>query len=526
MPEPRQRHVAWKSPADEPGQLGRDVLDGFVGEMGVDFKPSRNFRRFRQCVDGKPSNLDLRLDARVAAFFESSRERVGRAYGRQVAHECLPHGAGENVLGQAFERIVHRLEAQGGSGGQVAAAQRDARLLAEREQAEPRHAGRMDPVCRLTVGIEPYGHVVAFVVEGWIMFQLPASLAARHLFGQRTEIPRHIFRLGRRGCRGRSRNAGGGERLIEIARFAEDASRGIVLDAEAHTQVRGDALGVPGIGRDANAPLPLHGMPDRIIQRFFARLEMEHETGHRVGKGRKHATLGGRQDRQHPEQFFRQGTRHQPVRAPKAERGGIGLADGTGDAVGRFVVGRVTVGEGHAGIADANCFGEVARGGRSLRPPVGFLETELRRQVGMQPLAQRGYGGYLGWNDLVEVREEPVFVEQLRLARLFGQPAKRIQERIVFAHGRRRMRNVAIDQSPPNEDFACLGQVEAAVVAAAGGNDHETVERNLFCGADKSGDGIPFGRMAMVAAKRTGGGFDPARVDHGGIAREKTGCIH
>ena len=52
MPEPRQRHVARESPADEPGQLGRDVLDGFVGEMGVDFKPSGNFRRFRQCVHG------------------------------------------------------------------------------------------------------------------------------------------------------------------------------------------------------------------------------------------------------------------------------------------------------------------------------------------------------------------------------------------------------------------------------------------------------------------------------------------
>ena len=88
------------------------------------------------------------------------------------------------------------------------------------------------------------------------------------------------------------------------------------------------------------------------------------------------------------------------------------------------------------------------------------------------------------------------------------------------------MRDVAIDQPPPNEDFARLGQVEAAVVAAAGGNDHETVERNLFRGADKSGDGIPFGRMAMVAAKRTGGGFDPARIDRGGIAREKTGRVH
>ena len=87
------------------------------------------------------------------------------------------------------------------------------------------------------------------------------------------------------------------------------------------------------------------------------------------------------------------------------------------------------------------------------------------------------------------------------------------------------MRDVAINEPPPNEDFARLGQVEAAVVAAAGGNDHESVERNLFRGADKSRGGIPFGRMAMVTAKRTGGGFDPARVDHGGIAREETGRI-
>ena len=60
--------------------------------------------------------------------------------------------------------------------------------------------------------------------------------------------------------------------------------------------------------------------------------------------------------------------------------------------------------------------------------------------------AERGGGGDVGRQDLREVRDEPVRVEDLRMARLLGPAAEGVQEGAVLAHGRRRLRKLAVDE--------------------------------------------------------------------------------
>ena len=103
----------------------------------------------------------------------------------------------------------------------------------------------------------------------------------------------------------------------------------------------------------------------------------------------------------------------------------------------------------------------------SLRPPVGLPETESRRHPGMQPFAQRGDRCDICGDYRIEVREQPVLVEEFGTARLFGEATERIEKRVVLAHGLRRMRNVAVDYTAADEYLARLGKIEPAEVAAA-----------------------------------------------------------
>ena len=118
--------------------------------------------------------------------------------------------------------------------------------------------------------------------------------------------------------------------------------------------------------------------------------------------------------------------------------------------------------------------------------------------------------------------EELVLVEEFGMTRAFGALAESGQQLQVLAHLWRRPREVAVDESAADEHFACDLRIDAAVVAAPGGHDDESVKRDLFGRPHESGPLVPLGRMIAVLADRTGDRFEPTDVDDCGVAREET----
>ena len=121
--------------------------------------------------------------------------------------------------------------------------------------------------------------------------------------------------------------------------------------------------------------------------------------------------------------------------------------------------------------------------------------------------------------------EESVRVEDLGTARAFGAAAEGVEELLVGADGRRRLGELAVDETAADEHLARDDGIDAAVVAATGGDDDESIERDLLGGADEARARVPFRRMVAVLADRPCDGFQPADVDHRGVAGEEAGGV-
>ena len=83
------------------------------------------------------------------------------------------------------------------------------------------------------------------------------------------------------------------------------------------------------------------------------------------------------------------------------------------------------------------------------------------------------------------------------------------------------MRELSHHKPVEKEHLPRQCRIDAAVVAAPCGNDHETVERDLLGRADKAVLRVPFGRTVAVLRDVASKRLYPADVYFGGVSREE-----
>jgi hypothetical protein len=515
---------------------GDEASEDEAAELACDVEPGG-------LEGGRTQALEAALD--VAPGLEDAHDGVDhrrgtrgqlRADGRAQAPEAglVPRGpAGlidEGVDGGGERVVEHSAGVPAGRGRQRElgrGAQPRAQVAQRRGQREQEQAARPRAHRRRLRGgrlERAHAHRVALVHQRGIGAHGAPAPGQRDDARERSHaVPvAQPVALEARGCRpelGAQARAQLGPQRVEVAAGREHGAT-VVLDAEAHAQVRGERPEVEVLGGDANAADALERRGERVGQRARGGVERRLERRHRRGHRDEPATDVLRERPHEGGDELRAQGGHEPLEALGAEPAERAQRDVDGDAVvlgaGLEAVAQRQLevspapGVGAAGVVDVAADEELARQVEELGPA---------RALVAPPAVEVRARDDAGWHALVEERVEHFVAGEQAAAASALLGCLDLGDPGAVAGGERVARvPVAGHERAAQEELAGAGRVGAGEAHGAPGDDRQPVERDALGRHGRGAAAVP-ARLGDAAARELPGhGLDPGRVDRRGHA--------